>query len=134
VTGVLAVNVRSPQHGLPAGVALLTAFLLGVVHAAADQNHAYHLPGEFADGEAAPLLCAGTIGYRALRRSRLPAYGNLGIYGFAGSAHLAAQIAIHEGASVYVFSRAEATLAVADQALSGLAHDRIRGGGGADGG
>ena len=57
--------------------------------------------------EAAPLLCAGIIGYRALRAAALPPGGRLGIYGFGGSAHLAAQVALHEGATVHVLTRAE---------------------------
>jgi propanol-preferring alcohol dehydrogenase len=52
------------------------------------------------------LLCAGIIGYRALRRSALPPGGRLGIYGFGASAHLAAQVAMHEGATVHVMTRA----------------------------
>ena len=51
----------------------------------------------FDDEQAAPLLCAGIIGYRALRRAALPAGGRLGIYGFGGSAHLTAQVALHRG-------------------------------------
>jgi propanol-preferring alcohol dehydrogenase len=70
-----------------------------------DEAFAYALPGIFSDEEAAPLLCAGIIGYRALRRSRLPAGGRLGIYGFGGSAHLTAQIALAEGARVHVLTR-----------------------------
>ena len=54
---------------------------------------------------AAPLLCAGIIGYRALRRAALPPGGRLGIYGFGGSAHLAAQVALAEGAAVHVMTR-----------------------------
>ena len=65
------------------------------------------LPSGFSDAQLAPLLCAGIIGYRALRRAELPPGGRLGIYGFGGSAHLAAQIAIAEGAAVHVFTRAE---------------------------
>jgi alcohol dehydrogenase, propanol-preferring len=72
----------------------------------ADEAYAYALPATFSDEEAAPLLCAGIIGYRALRRSRLPSGGRLGIYGFGGSAHLTAQIAIAEGARVHVLTRA----------------------------
>jgi len=72
----------------------------------ADEAYAYALPAAFSDEEAAPLLCAGIIGYRALRRSRLPSGGRLGIYGFGGSAHLTAQIAIAEGARVHVLTRA----------------------------
>jgi alcohol dehydrogenase, propanol-preferring len=70
-----------------------------------DESYAYRLPATFSDEEAAPLLCAGIIGYRALRRSNLPAGGRLGIYGFGGSAHLTAQIAIAEGARVHVLTR-----------------------------
>jgi alcohol dehydrogenase, propanol-preferring len=65
------------------------------------------LPTGFSDAELAPLLCAGIIGYRALRRAELPPGGRLGIWGFGGSAHLTAQIAIAEGAAVHVFTRAE---------------------------
>jgi len=74
-------------------------------HAVVDEAYAYRLPDAFADDQAAPLLCAGIIGYRALRRAELPAGGRLGIYGFGGSAHLAAQVALAEGASVYVMTR-----------------------------
>jgi propanol-preferring alcohol dehydrogenase len=70
-----------------------------------DERYAYPLPATFSDEEAAPLLCAGIIGYRALRRSRLPLGGRLGIYGFGGSAHLTAQIAIAQGARVHVLTR-----------------------------
>ncbi|WP_158887814.1 zinc-binding alcohol dehydrogenase family protein [Amycolatopsis anabasis] len=67
--------------------------------------YAYRLPGGYSEVELAPLLCAGIIGYRALRRARLPRGGRLGIFGFGGSAHLTAQIAIAEGAEVHVFTR-----------------------------
>jgi propanol-preferring alcohol dehydrogenase len=66
---------------------------------------AYAIPEVFSDADAAPLLCAGIIGYRALRRASLPVGGRLGIYGFGGSAHLAAQVALHEGATVHVLTR-----------------------------
>jgi len=66
------------------------------------------LPGGFSDAELAPLLCAGIIGYRALRRAQVPAGGTLGMWGFGGSAHLAAQIAMGQGAEVHVFTRAPA--------------------------
>jgi len=68
---------------------------------------AHRLPGGYRDSELAPLLCAGIIGYRALRRSRLPRGGRLGIYGFGASAHLAAQVALAEGATVHVLTRSE---------------------------
>jgi propanol-preferring alcohol dehydrogenase len=70
-----------------------------------NEAYAYHLPEGFSDLDVAPLLCAGIIGYRALRRAELPEGGRLGIYGFGGSAHLTAQIAIAEGARVHVMSR-----------------------------
>jgi propanol-preferring alcohol dehydrogenase len=69
------------------------------------EDYAYALPDVFADAEAAPLLCAGIIGFRALRRAALPPGGRLGIYGFGASAHLAAQVALHEGATVHVLTR-----------------------------
>jgi alcohol dehydrogenase, propanol-preferring len=71
----------------------------------ADERFVYRLPEEVADDQAAPLLCAGIIGYRALRASRLRPGGRLGIYGFGGSAHLTAQIALAEGAELYVATR-----------------------------
>ncbi len=73
--------------------------------AVVDEGFAYPLPDEFSDQEAAPLLCAGIIGYRALRRADLPHHGRLGIYGFGASAHLAAQIAMGQGATVHVMTR-----------------------------
>jgi propanol-preferring alcohol dehydrogenase len=69
--------------------------------------YVHALPAGFSDAEAAPLLCAGIIGYRALRRAELPPGGALGIWGFGGSAHLTAQIAIAQGAAVHVFTRAQ---------------------------
>ena len=71
------------------------------------EDYAYALPDGVPDDKLAPLLCAGIIGYRALRRSRLPRGGRLGIYGFGASAHLAAQVAMYEGASVHVMTRSE---------------------------
>ena len=70
-----------------------------------NEDYAYALPDRFSDVQAAPLLCAGIIGFRALRRTALPAGGRLGIYGFGGSAHLCAQVALAEGASVHVMTR-----------------------------
>ncbi|MFC4910786.1 zinc-dependent alcohol dehydrogenase family protein [Actinomadura gamaensis] len=66
---------------------------------------AYPLPDELDVVGTAPLLCAGIIGYRALRRADVPPGGRLGIWGFGGSAHLAAQIALAEGAEVHVYTR-----------------------------
>lgn len=81
--------------------------------AVVDERYAYALPTAFSDAEAAPLLCAGIIGYRALRRAELPPGGRLGIYGFGASAHLAAQIALAEGARVHVLTRSPAARALA---------------------
>jgi propanol-preferring alcohol dehydrogenase len=81
--------------------------------ALADAAYAYRLPAAFSDLRAAPLLCAGIIGYRALRRAALPPGGRLGIYGFGGSAHLTAQVALAEGATVHVLTRSAAARALA---------------------
>jgi propanol-preferring alcohol dehydrogenase len=70
--------------------------------------YVHRLPAGFTDEQLAPLLCAGIIGYRALLRAELPPGGVLGIWGFGGSAHLTAQIAIAQGAAVHVFTRAPA--------------------------
>jgi propanol-preferring alcohol dehydrogenase len=69
--------------------------------------YAYRLPDGLDDRTAAPLLCAGIIGYRALRRAAVPPGGRLGIYGFGASAHLTAQVAIAQGAEVHVLTRDE---------------------------
>ncbi|GCB53001.1 alcohol dehydrogenase [Streptomyces sp. NL15-2K] len=66
---------------------------------------AHRLPDGLDDVTAAPLLCAGIIGHRALRRAALPPGGRLGLYGFGGSAHLCAQVALAEGATVHVMTR-----------------------------
>lgn len=68
---------------------------------------ALRLPGGYSDTELAPLLCAGIIGYRALLRTDLPRGGRLGLYGFGGSAHLTAQVALAQGARVHVMTRGE---------------------------
>ncbi|NIJ12299.1 propanol-preferring alcohol dehydrogenase [Saccharomonospora amisosensis] len=68
-------------------------------------DYALPLPPGYSDAELAPLLCAGIIGYRALRRAQLPPGGRLGIYGFGASAHLAAQVALAEGARLHVLTR-----------------------------
>jgi propanol-preferring alcohol dehydrogenase len=66
---------------------------------------AYALPEALAPEQAAPLLCAGIIGYRAYTRCGVPAGGRLGLYGFGGSAHLVLQIARHHGCEVFVVTR-----------------------------
>jgi propanol-preferring alcohol dehydrogenase len=65
---------------------------------------AYPIPPAFSDEEAAPLLCAGIIGYRALRLSQIRPGQRLGLYGFGASAHIAIQLARHWGCEVYVCS------------------------------
>ncbi len=92
-------------------------------YAIVEEDFAYALPPAFPDEQAAPLLCSGIIGYRALRRSRLPTGGRLGIYGFGASAHLAAQIALHEGATVHVLTRGERARELALELGAASAHD-----------
>ena len=75
--------------------------------ALAPEQFAYELPEMFSDLDAAPLLCAGIIGYRALKRCNLPRGGKLAIFGFGSSAHVVMQIALHRGCEVYVVSRGE---------------------------
>lgn len=72
---------------------------------AVDEKFAYAIPDGFGDAEAAPLMCAGIVGYRALRLSEVQAGGVLGLYGFGGSAHIAIQVARHRGVRVFVFTR-----------------------------
>ena len=76
-------------------------------YAVAPAAYAYRLPEGPPDRLLAPLLCAGIIGYRSLRRAQLPPGGRLGIFGFGSSAHITAQIALAEGAEVLVATRGE---------------------------
>ncbi|MGN6752386.1 MAG: zinc-dependent alcohol dehydrogenase family protein [Intrasporangium sp.] len=71
------------------------------------EAYAYRIPDDLPAEQAAPLLCAGIIGYRALRRASLPPGGRLGLYGFGASAHLTAQLALAQGAEVHVLTRGE---------------------------
>lgn len=71
------------------------------------EKFAYRIPEAFSDADAAPLLCAGIIGYRALGRSEVPPRGRLGLYGFGSSAHVVLQIARHRGCEVFVATRGE---------------------------
>jgi propanol-preferring alcohol dehydrogenase len=73
-------------------------------YAVVPARFAYPIPPIFSDDEAAPLLCAGIIGYRALRLSGIKPGQRLGLYGFGASAHIAIQIAHHWGCQVYVSS------------------------------
>ncbi len=81
----------------------------------ANEDFVYTIPDRFDDLSATPLLCAGIIGYRALRRAELPAGGRLGLYGFGGSAHLTAQVALAEGATLHVLTRSVEDQALAEQ-------------------
>lgn len=74
-----------------------------VVH----EDFAYPIPEGFPDEQAAPLLCAGIIGFRAVRLSGAGPGKRVGLYGFGASAHVAIQILLHWGCTVYVFSRGE---------------------------
>ena len=74
---------------------------LMVVH----EDYAYSIPDVFQDEHAAPLLCAGIIGYRSLRLAEVPPGGRLGLFGFGASAHIALQIALGRSYEVFVFSR-----------------------------
>jgi propanol-preferring alcohol dehydrogenase len=74
-------------------------------HAVVPEAFAYRLPEELTARAAAPLLCSGIIGYRALVRAQLPPGGRLGIYGFGASGHLTAQLALAQGAEVHVLTR-----------------------------
>jgi len=71
------------------------------------EDFAYEIPSAFRDEDAAPLLCAGIIGYRALERCALPRGGTLAIFGFGSSAHVVIQIARHRGCRVLVVTRGE---------------------------
>ena len=82
-------------------------------YAVVPEAYAYRLPVGLGDAEVAPLLCAGIVGYRALRRAELPPGGRLGIYGFGASAHVVAQVAIAQGAVVHVLTRSAAARALA---------------------
>lgn len=76
-------------------------------YAVAPADFVYPLPEAFDDLQAAPLLCSGIIGYRALRRCNLQPGSKLALYGFGSSAHVVMQIALHRGCQVYVVTRGE---------------------------
>jgi alcohol dehydrogenase, propanol-preferring len=77
------------------------------------EAYAYRVPDGLDDEQAAPLLCAGIIGYRALLRSGCRPGDRLGMWGFGGSAHLTAQVALAMGVELYVVTRGEAARALA---------------------
>jgi propanol-preferring alcohol dehydrogenase len=70
----------------------------------ADQRYSFAIPESYGDAEAAPLLCAGLIGYRSYRMAA-EAGERLGIYGFGAAAHITIQVAVHQGKKVYAFTR-----------------------------
>jgi propanol-preferring alcohol dehydrogenase len=74
-------------------------------YAVAPERFCHRLPEAFPDDAAAPLLCAGIIGYRALKLSQIVPGERLGLFGFGASAHIAIQVARYWGAEVYVFTR-----------------------------
>jgi propanol-preferring alcohol dehydrogenase len=78
-----------------------------------DESFAYPIPDVFSDFDAPPLLCAGIIGYRSLKRSLCKPGQSLALYGFGSSAHIVIQIAAHRGCEVYVCSRTEKHLKLA---------------------
>ena len=82
-------------------------------YALVSEPFAYPIPSIFSDEEVAPLLCAGIIGYRALRRCQIKPGQRIGLYGFGASAHIAIQVAQHWGCSVYVCSLREEHRALA---------------------
>ncbi len=87
-------NARFTGYQIDGGYAELTV---------ADQRYCFMIDDHYSDIDAAPLLCAGMIGYRALRLS--DDGQSLGIYGFGAAAHIATQIAIYEGSEVYAFTQ-----------------------------
>lgn len=102
----LCYNARFTGYTIDGGYAEFTV---------ADSRYCFHLPETYQDVEVAPLLCAGMIGYRSYRRTG--GAPRLGIYGFGNAARLIAQIAIHDGRDLFVFTRPgdEATQHVAKE-------------------
>jgi propanol-preferring alcohol dehydrogenase len=79
----------------------------------APEDFVYQLPENYSDLEAAPLLCAGVIGYQAFHATGLGNQGKLGLFGFGSSAHIIIQVAVHRGLEVYVVSRTDKELDLA---------------------
>ena len=80
----------------------------------APEEFVYRLPENYADLEVSPLLCAGVIGYQAFSATGLTK-GKLGLFGFGSSAHIVIQVAVHKGFEVYVVSRTDKELALAEE-------------------
>jgi propanol-preferring alcohol dehydrogenase len=91
----LCENARFTGYTLDGGYAKYTA---------AYEQYCFPIPDEYEDAEAAPLLCAGLIGYRTYRMAG-ENVETLGIYGFGAAAHIIAQIAVHQGKKIYAFTR-----------------------------
>lgn len=91
----LCVNAKFTGYTIDGGYAEYTA---------AYENYTFHAPEGYDDAEAAPLMCAGLIGYRTYRMAG-EKFENLGIYGFGAAAHIIAQIAVHQGKKIYAFTR-----------------------------
>ncbi len=102
----LCVNAQFTGHDVDGGYAQ---------YMVAPADFAYPLPAGFDDVQAAPLLCAGVIGYRAFRLSEAKRGDRLGLYGFGASAHITIQVARHIGCEVYVFTRGEEHRRLAQQ-------------------
>jgi propanol-preferring alcohol dehydrogenase len=79
------------------------------------ESYAYKIPEMYSDENAAPLLCAGIIGFRSLRLCGIKNKGRLGLIGFGASAHLAIQVARHWECEVFVFSRSQQHRKLAEQ-------------------
>jgi propanol-preferring alcohol dehydrogenase len=88
-------NARFTGYTLDGGYAEYTV---------ADERYCFPVPQGYPDAQAAPLMCAGLIGYRSYRLTG-EAVEHLGIYGFGGAAHIISQIAVHQGKKVYAFTR-----------------------------
>lgn len=80
-----------------------------------NEEFAYRVPDQYKDHEAAPLFCAGVIGFQALEATGLRHQGKLGLFGFGSSAHIIIQVAVHLGLEVYVVSRTDHELKLAEQ-------------------
>jgi propanol-preferring alcohol dehydrogenase len=96
-------------------------------YTAVDEDFAYAIPPNFTDENAAPLLCAGIIGYRSFRLSNAKPGDRLGLYGFGASAHIVIQFARHLGCEVCVFTRGEIHRRLAEElgaAWTGAAEEK----------
>ena len=103
----LCLNARFTGRDIDGGYAELTT---------ADERYCLPLPDDLSDQQAAPLLCGGLIGYRALRFTGDAA--NLGLYGFGSAAHMIAQVAAYQGRSVFAFTSEARSLAAVPSACA----------------